>query len=628
MCYSEPHEIITESDNSSDTAATDEIYAEFMPPADTHPDYMSIVDPNSDVDFIVDSSSNMATADKDLVLVADDPDDPDFVVQTCNDTETSSSTTNQRSDVISTSLEIEDVENIPKTGGKAVTVFKNAPDTDDSLYDFEPILKGTGHEVVDVEMLTKRSVAKKGIKKINVKSDNTKSSPKSNFAIKRTKRETMEIWYESDTWTSGTLEDSLSPKNGKFVSFNNSKDSEGSEEMKKYFEAAERILNFPGRPYESTDQEQSKYSVSASTADSSKDHSKYTSKGDSKDREHSEKEITERSSETDVEEALMMNVKQPCNTTVGKTEEKEVNCEERKKKEADSTKGYEDQERQSHRIVDTSDSENYLDDLDEDESKTAFKQLLQNLSTQEINGQKYVKTGSSPKAESPPKSGDDSVEMSSTGKWDPLNIFALEETGLPSEESGLLPTELNEENKEIGNVETGLSPTKVNEENKESEKVEIIYDQKSENTHINLDTNTSEKPDENVNDRTVEEKNEAKDVAENATVEENDEANDVAEVPEEEINGKTASEELDITGETENDGIRNNSEEQSKDNADEAQDQKDDDDDLIVLKHEPVRFIVASSVTARLILNHQVGEALEVKQRGSVYMIIRVSFQL
>ena len=72
------------------------------------------------------------------------------MLQTCNDTDTSSESTNQRSDVISTSLEIQEVENIPGTEKKAVTVFKNAPDTDDSLYDFEPVLKGTGHEV-DVE---------------------------------------------------------------------------------------------------------------------------------------------------------------------------------------------------------------------------------------------------------------------------------------------------------------------------------------------------------------------------------------------------------------------------------------------------------------------------------------------
>ena len=646
VCCSEPHES-TESDKSNDTAATDEIYADFLPPADTHPDCISIVDPNSDVDFIVDSSSDTGTADKNLVLVADDPDDPDFVLQTCNDTETSSNTTNQRSDVISTSLEIEEIANIPRTEKKAVTVFKTAPDTDDSLYDFEPVLKRSGHEV-DVEMLMKRSFSKKDIKEINLKSDNAKSALKGNFAIERTKKETMEIWYESDTMTTDTLEDSISPKNGKFVGFN---DSEGSEEMK-YFDAAERILNFPGRPYESTEHEQSKDSASASTAESSKD--------DSKDRRHSEKEITERSSETDVEETLTMNGRQTYNTTVNKTEEKEINCEQGNKKEADTAKGYEDQERLSHVIVDSSDSENFLEDLDEDESKTAFKQLLQkklNLSTREINRQKYVETGSSPKTDSPFKSGGDSVEISPSSKWDLLKDLPLEETELTPEETGLSPAKVDEENKETENVETGLSPakvdeenketenvetglssTKVNEQNKETETVEIIYNQTSENTRIKFDTNTSEKPDENANNATVEENYEVKDVAEvpgkesngkteseelditgeteneingkteseelditgetenegirNKTEEEeNSKAKDVAEVPEEEINGKTESEELDITGESENEGIRNKTEEeQSKDNADEAQDQKEDDDDLIVLKHEPVRF--------------------------------------
>ena len=635
VCYSEPRES-TESDKSSDTAATDEIYAEFVSPADNHPDYISIADPSSDLDFIVETSSDIVTADKDLVLVADDPDDPDFVLQTCNDTGTSSDTTTQKSDVISTSLEFEEVENKPnkpRMGKEAVTVAKNAPDTDESLIDFETIVRKA---VLNVEMLKKSPMAKKSIKMPRAERESAKSSPKSNFAIERTKKEIIEIWYESDTTTKDTLDDSIAPKNIKLVSDYDSKDSE---EMEKYFHAAERRLNFPGRPYESTEQEQSK--DSASTAESSKDVSKENG--------HSGKEISGRSSGTDVEEKPMMNSKHKHNATVGKTEEKEVNCEQTRKEKIATTTGYlKDQERQSHAVFDTSDSENYLDDLEEDESTTAFKQLLQkkqNLSMEEINEQKYIRTGSPPKADSPPRSGDDSMEMSPSGKWDLLKDLSFEEEenglvpakgngeenglvpvkGLNGEENGLLPAKVNgEENgllpAKVNGEENGLLPAKGNgeengllpakgnreenellsakgnEENKETEKVEIIYDQKSEDTNIKLDTNASEKPDED---------------ASYPAVEENNEAEDVAEVAKEEIDSKTESEELDITGVTENDGIRSKTEseefditgvtepdgirnktagEQSKDNANEAQNQKEDDADVIVLKHEPVRF--------------------------------------
>ena len=636
MCYSEPRES-TESDKSNDTAATDEIYAEFVSPADNHPDYISIADPSSDLDFIVETSSDIVTADKDLVLVADDPDDPDFVLQTCNDTETSSDTTTQKSDVISTSLEFEEVENKPnkpRMGKEAVTLDKNAPDTDESLIDFETIVRKA---VLNVEMLKKSPMAKKSIKMTRAKRESAKSSPKSNFAIERTKKEIIEIWYESDTTTKDTLDDSIAPKNIKLVSDYGSKDSE---EMEKYFHAAERRLNLPGRPYESTEQEQSK--DSASTAESSKDVSKENG--------HSGKEISGRSSGTDVEEKPMMNSKHKHNATVGKTEEKEVNCEQTRKEKIATTTGYlKDQERQSQAVFDTSDSENYLDDLEEDESTTAFKQLLQkkqNLSMEEINEQKYIRTGSPPKADSPPKSDDDSMEMSPSGKWDLLKDLSFEEEEnelvpakvngeenglvpakgngeenglLPAkgngEENGLLPVKGNGEENGLapakgngeengllpvkGNgEENGLLPAKLNgeengllpakgnreenellsakgnEENRETEKVEIIYDQKSEDTNIKLDTNASKKPDED---------------ASYPAVEENNEAEDVAEVPKEEIDSKTESEELDITGVTETDGIRNKTEEeQSKDNANEAQDQKEDDADVIVLKHEPV----------------------------------------
>ena len=80
--------------------------------------------------FFVSCLCDTGTTDKSLVLVADDP---EFVLQTCNNTDTSSESTNQRSDVISSSLEIQEVENIPGTEKKAVTVFKNAPDTDSSF---------------------------------------------------------------------------------------------------------------------------------------------------------------------------------------------------------------------------------------------------------------------------------------------------------------------------------------------------------------------------------------------------------------------------------------------------------------------------------------------------------------
>ena len=562
MCYSEPRES-TESDKTNDTAATDEIYAEFMSPADNHPDYISVADLSSDLDFIVETSSDVAIADKDLVLVADDPDDPDFALQTCNDTGTSSDTTTQKSDVISTSLEFEEVENKPskpRTGKEAATSDKNSPDTDESLIDFETIVKKT---VLSVEMLKKSPMAKKSIKMTSAKRKSAKSSPKSNFAVERMKKETIEIWYESDTTTKDTLDDSMTPKNIKLVSDYGSKDSE---EMEKYFGAAERRLNFPGRPYESTEQEQSK--DSASTAESSKDVSE--------ERGDTGKEISGRSSGTDVEEKPMMKNKHIHNATVGKTEDKEVNCEQTRKEKAATTTGYlKDQERQSHAVFDTSDSENYLDDLEEDESKTAFKQLLQkkqNLSMEEINGQKYVKTGSPPKTDSPPRSGDDSMEMSPSSKWDLLKDLSFE-----GEENGLLKTKVNEENKEI-------------------EKVETVDDQKSEETNIKLDTNSSEKPDEKASYPAVEEDNEAQDVAE-VPKEEIDsktesEELDITGVTENDgIRSKTESEELDITGVTENDGIRNKTEEeQSKDNANEAQDQKEDDADVIVLKHEPVRF--------------------------------------
>ena len=657
MCYSEPRES-TESDKSNDTAATDEIYAEFVSPADNHPDYISIADPSSDLDFIVETSSDIVTADKDLVLVANDPDDPDFVLQTCNDTGTSSDTTTQKSDVISTSLEFEEVENKPnkpRMGKEAVTVDKNAPDTDESLIDFETIVRKA---VLNVEMLKKNPMAKKSIK-TRAKRESAKSSPKSNFAIERTKKEIIEIWYESDTTTKDTLDDSIAPKNIKLVSDYGSKDSE---EMEKYFHAAERGLNFPGRPYESTEQELSK--DSASTAESSKDVSKENG--------HSGKEISGRSSGTDVEEKPMMNSKHKHNATVGKTEEKEVNCEQTRKEKIATTTGYlKDQERQSHAVFDTSDSENYLDDLEEDESTTAFKQLLQkkqNLSMEEINEQKYIRTGSPPKADSPPRSGDDSMEMSPSGKWDLLKDLSFEEeenqlvpakvngeeNGLVpakgnGEENGLLPVKGNgEENgllpvkgngEENGLVpakgngeqngllpvkgngeENGLVPAKLNgeengllpakgnreenellsakgnEENKETEKVEIIYDQKSEDTNIKLDTNVSKKPDEDASYPAVEENNEAEDVAEVPKEEidsktESEELDITGVTENDAIRSKTESEELDITGVTETDGIRNKTEEeQSKDNANEAQDQKEDHADVIVLKHEPVRF--------------------------------------
>ena len=670
MCYSEPRES-TESDKSNDTAATDEIYAEFVSPADNHPDYISIADPSSDLDFIVETSSDIVTADKDLVLVADDPDDPDFVLQTCNDTETSSDTTTQKSDVISTSLEFEEVENKPnkpRTRKEAATVDKNSPDTDESLNDFETFVKKAVNKVVNVELLKKSPMAKKSIKDTSAERERVLSLHRKVTAIERTKKEIIEIWYESDTTTKDTLDDSIAPKNIKLVSDYGSKDSE---EMEKYFHAAERRLNFPGRPYESTEQEQ--FKDSASTAESSKDVSKENG--------HSGKEISGRSSGTDVEEKPMMNSKHKHNATVGKTEEKEVNCEQTRKEKIATTTGYlKDQERQSHAVFDTSDSENYLDDLEEDESTTAFKQLLQkkqNLSMEEINEQKYIRTGSPPKADSPPRSVDDSMEMSPSGEWDLLKYlsFEEEENGLVpakvngeenglvpakgngeenglvpakgngeenglvpakgnGEENGLLPVKGNgeenglvpakgngEENgllpvkgngEENGLVpakgngeENGLLPAKGNreenellsakgnEENKETEKVEIIYDQKSEDTNIKLDTNASKKPDED---------------ASYPAVEENNEAEDVAEVPKEEIDSKTESEELDITGVTENDGIRSKTEseelditgvtdtdgirnkteeEQSKDN---ANDQKEDDADVIVLKHEPVRF--------------------------------------
>ena len=98
-----------------------------------------IVDSLSDFIFFVQSLSippilfleigflsclcDTGTTDKSLVLVADDP---EFVLQTCNNTDTSSESTNQRSDVISSSLEIQEVENIPGAEKKAVTVFKTA----------------------------------------------------------------------------------------------------------------------------------------------------------------------------------------------------------------------------------------------------------------------------------------------------------------------------------------------------------------------------------------------------------------------------------------------------------------------------------------------------------------------
>ena len=474
-----------------------------------------------------------------------------------------------------------------------------------------------------MEMLKKSPMAKKSIKMTSAKRKSGKSSPKSNFAVERMKKETIEIWYESDTTTKDTLDDSITPKNIKLVSDYGSKDSE---EMEKYFGAAERRLNFPGRPYESTEQEQSK--DSASTAESSKDVSE--------ERGDTGKEISSRSSGTDVEEKPMMKNKHIHNATVGKTEDKEVNCEQTRKEKAATTTGYlKDQERQSHAVFDTSDSENYLDDLEEDESKTAFKQLLQkkqNLSMEEINGQKYVKTGSPPKTDSPPRSGDDSMEMSPSSKWDLLKDLSFEgekngllpakangeesellsakengeEDGLLSakvngEENGLLPAKLNGEENGLlpakGNGgENGLLKTKVNEENKEIEKVETVDDQISEETNIKLDTNSSEKPDEKASYPAVEEDNEAQDVAE-VPKEEIDsktesEELDITGVTEHDgIRSKTESEELDITGVTENDGIRNKTEEeQSKDNANEAQDQKEDDADVIVLKHEPVRF--------------------------------------
>ena len=612
-----------------------------MCPADNHPDYISIADPSSDLDFIVETSSDIATADKDLVLVADDPDDPDFVLHACNDTETSSSSMNQKSDVISTSLEFEEVENKPRTGKEATTVQKSAPDTDESLNDFETVIRKADNKVLHVEILEKSPMAKTSIKKASAKRGSSKSSPKSKFAIERTKKEIIEIWYESDTTTKDTLEESITPKK-KLVSDYGSKDSEGSEEMEKYFEAAERRLNFPGRPYESTEQEQSK--DSASTAESSKH--------DSKEKGHSGKEITERSSGTDAEETSMIISKRTHNDTVSITEEKEMNCEQTMKEEATTTK---DQERQSHALVDTSDSENYLDDLEEDESKTALKQLLQrkhNMSMEEVNGQKYVKTGSPPKADSPSRSGDNSVGMSPSGKWDFLKDFSFdkeenglvstevngEENGLLSERadgggSGLLPAKVNgeengflpakldgEENgfllAKLNGEENGLLQAKGDKGNKETEKVAIIYDQKSEDGNIKIDTNASEKLDENVSYGAVEKDNEPE---------------DVAEVPKEEIDNKTESEELDITGVTENDGIPNKTEEEeSRDNADEAQDGKEDDDDLIVLKHEPVRFSFVASLeaylTAHLVLNRQADVGFDEIELLHVMCIVFVKF--
>ena len=116
-------DVASENEASDDTSyTTEEVYSEFMARGDTQSELISLAGASS---FIVETSSDSSSssADRDIVLVADNPDDPDFVYETYDDTEpqeTSYETEIQSADV-STSLDIIETD------------FKKPPDIDETF---------------------------------------------------------------------------------------------------------------------------------------------------------------------------------------------------------------------------------------------------------------------------------------------------------------------------------------------------------------------------------------------------------------------------------------------------------------------------------------------------------------